>query len=91
MNQGHQLMEAEQIQALIENAIEGATAKVTVNGNSCQVSVISDSFEGLSRVKKQQLVYGCLNDDIASGALHAVTMQTFTQAEWEKAQKFQSL
>lgn len=84
-------MEAEKVKSLIEDAIKGAVATVQVNGNSCQVSVVSDSFEGLSRVKKQQLVYGCLNDEIASGAMHAVTMQTFTTAEWEKAQKFQSL
>jgi len=84
-------MDAEQLKALIENAIEGSTAMVQLDGNKCQLAVVSDIFDGLSRVKKQQLVYGCLNDEIASGALHAVTMQTYTVAEWEKAQKFQSL
>lgn len=82
-------MEADQIKALIESHIENSEALVEVEGNSVRITVISEAFEGLRAVKKQQLVYGCLNEHIADGTIHAVTMQTHTPAEWEKARKFQ--
>ena len=43
--------------------------------------IVSPLFEGLSRVKRQQLVYGLLNDKIASGEIHAVTMVTRSPLE----------
>ena len=35
----------------------------------------------LIAVKRQQLVFGALNDVIASGEIHAVHMKTYTPAE----------
>jgi len=40
----------------------------------------------LNPVKKQQLVYGALSDEIASGVIHAVNMRTYTPEQWAKAQ-----
>jgi acid stress-induced BolA-like protein IbaG/YrbA len=42
------------------------------------VVVVTSEFEGLSTVKRQQLVYSHLQEAIASGAIHAVTMKTYT-------------
>jgi acid stress-induced BolA-like protein IbaG/YrbA len=39
-------------------------------------------FDGLRAVKKQQLIYALLNDEIASGAIHAVNMKFYTPQEW---------
>ncbi len=77
-------MEANEIKALVEQGIDDSEVMVQVEGNKCHLIVISPAFEGLRAVKKQQLVYGCLNDKIQSGELHAVSMQTFTPAEWEQ-------
>ena len=82
-------MEPDQIKSLIESQIENSEALVEVDGNSVRVTVVSPAFEGLRAVKKQQLVYGCLNDHIADGTIHAITMQTHTPEEWEKAKRFQ--
>lgn len=83
-----QAMSAQDIQALIEQGIEGASALVRGDdGRHFEATVISDKFAGLSLVKKQQLVYATINPQIASGAIHAISMQTFTPAEWEKKQK----
>ncbi len=67
-----------EVQKLLETSIPNST--VTAQGEGCnfQVSVISSSFEGLSTVKRQQLVYSHLQEAIASGAIHAVTMKTLT-------------
>lgn len=69
------------IEAAILNALPGSRAQVAMAGNHAHIDVISDRFEGLSPVKKQQLVYSVLQDLIASGAVHAVHLKTLTPAE----------
>ena len=81
-------MDADSIKQLIVDGIEGAEVHVQLDGNKCHVVVVSATFDGVRAVKKQQMVYGCLNVLISSGELHAVTMQTLTPAEWEQQKKF---
>lgn len=80
-------MSPQEIQALIAAGIADATVRVEGDGGKFQATVISDRFAGLSPVKKQQLVYATINSQIASGAIHAISMQTYTVAEWDKKQK----
>jgi stress-induced morphogen len=42
------------------------------------VTVVSTAFDGLSRVKQHQLVYGALRSELASEAIHALALQTST-------------
>ncbi|PIE41504.1 MAG: hypothetical protein CSA49_03095 [Gammaproteobacteria bacterium] len=81
-------MDANDIKTRLENGIDTTEVHVQLDGNKCHVVVVADVFESVRSVKKQQMVYGCLNDLISSGALHAVTMQTLTPAEWEQKKKF---
>lgn len=80
-------MTPEEIKALVEQGIEGAEAAVAGEGDKFQIRVVSDAFAGLNRVRKQQLVYGCINHLIQDGSIHAVSLQTFTREEWDKAQR----
>jgi len=75
-------MQAEDVKALLENGLEAELIEVQGEGAKYHVTVVSTQFEGLLPVKKQQLVYGCLNAEIASGAIHAVTMSLFTPEQW---------
>jgi acid stress-induced BolA-like protein IbaG/YrbA len=43
--------------------------------------LVSEAFSGLSRVKRQQLVYSFLNEKINSGEIHAVSMKCLTPEE----------
>lgn len=45
-----------------------------------RITVVSDKFEGVGRVQRQQMVYGLLDDAFAAG-LHALAMTTKTPAE----------
>ena len=81
------MITAEDIKQRIEQGIDEAEALVRLDGNKCLVAVTSSAFEGVRSVKKQQLVYACLNDLIASGELHAVSMQTYTPSEWTSQKK----
>ncbi len=46
-----------------------------------KVVVVSEVFEGLSRVKRQQLVYKVLSEEIA-GPIHALAQHTYSPAQW---------
>ena len=80
-------MAPEDIKALLEAGIDGAEALVQGDGYKYELVVIAEVFTGLSPVKKQQLVYGCINAHIADGSIHAVDIKTFTPAEWEQARR----
>jgi acid stress-induced BolA-like protein IbaG/YrbA len=69
-------MQEQDIIDAIQSSIPDAQVEARMEGNHAHITVTSAVFEGLSPVKKQQLVYGALNQAIASGAIHAVHMKT---------------
>lgn len=71
-------MQVEEIQRAVQEAIPGAEVDVRLDGSHAHITVTSSAFAGVSPVKKQQMVYGALNDAIASGAIHAVHIKTQT-------------
>lgn len=59
----------------IEAAIEGAEVTVTAAGpGHFEIHVVSSAFDGLNRVKQQQLVYGAIADLMAgqNAPVHAI-------------------
>jgi len=62
----------------LEGAFPGAEIDVQLDGSHCKVTVVSNTFEGLRPVARQQKVYAPLNEFIRSGALHAVNIITNT-------------
>lgn len=75
-------MDANEIRELLASGLDDCEVELQMEGNKIAVRLVSDSFEGLSRVRRQQLVYGLLNDRISSGEIHAVTMKTLTRTEF---------
>jgi acid stress-induced BolA-like protein IbaG/YrbA len=75
-------MQPVEIKALLQQSIAGSEVEVSVEGSHVNVIVVSAVFEGLNPVKKQQLVYAALAEQIASGAIHAVNMKTYTPEQW---------
>lgn len=57
--------------------------KASGDGRHFDLIAVSDEFKGLSRLKRQQLIYGFLKQYITDGSLHALNMQTLTREEWE--------
>lgn len=72
----------------IENklkAIEGVSyVKVEGDGYQYRLTVVSNEFLNLSKVARQQWVYAVLKEYITSGSLHAISMKTWTEEEWER-------
>ena len=76
-------MEAEQVRSLVEAGLEGCRVDVEGGGGRYEVVAVGEVFEGLTPVRRQKLVYATLADVIASGDVHAVTIRTFTPAQWD--------
>lgn len=75
-------MQPVEIKALLQQSIAGSEVDVRVEGSHVHLVVVSPVFDGLSPVKRQQLVYAALAEQISSGVIHAVHMKTFTPEQW---------
>lgn len=75
-------MSADEVQALLTTAFPDAQIQVEGGGAKFTVQVVADVFTGKRAVQRQQLIYGVLNEHIASGAIHAVSMSLHTPEEW---------
>ena len=61
--------------ARISDAFPDADVQVALDGNRAQIDVVSPVFANMSRVKRQQAVYALIEEEIAAGTLHAVTIR----------------
>ncbi len=77
-------METKDIEALLKSELELAEVHVTSDGSHFQIIAVSDKFEQMSRVKKQQMVYAPLKDKIADGSMHAISIKTFSEKQWQR-------
>lgn len=82
-------MTPEEIKTMIVEGLDNAEVIADGDGSHFQVTVISNQFEGLRPVRRQQLIYGLLGEHITSGAVHALSIKTYTETEWQSAKKLQ--
>lgn len=68
----------EEISARITARLNAQSVRVELDGNRAVIEVVSDAFADMNRVQKQQAVYACIEDYIADGRLHAVTIKAET-------------
>lgn len=80
-------MQANEVKQAIESKLEGSNAITSGEGCDFQVTVISDEFEGLRAVQRQQRIYACLTTYITDGSIHALTIKAHTNSEWQNLQK----
>jgi len=83
-------MTNDEIKTMIERGLPQSQAYVSGDGTHFAAKVVSDAFVGLPLIKQHRLVYGALGDSFQS-VLHALSIQTFTVAEWERQKAFQTL
>ena len=74
-------MNPDDIKALIEAALPGATVSVSGEGGKYEATVVSDAFDGMNTVKRHQRVYQIVNEHIASGAIHALSIKALLPDE----------
>ena len=69
-----------ELEERIAAALPGAEVSVedlTGGGDHFRAEIVSDRFEGLSRIQQHKLVYDVFGDDIG-GAIHALSIKTST-------------
>jgi len=71
----------ESIRNAIESALGCERVDVRGDGQHFEALIVSTEFEGLSRVKRHQLVYGALGGRMRE-EIHALSMTTVTPTEW---------
>ena len=71
------------IEVVDESHLHAGHAGAKSGAGHFRAVLVSDRFEGLSRVKRQQLVYGLLTDEMGP-EIHALSMRTLTPAEWAR-------
>ena len=70
----------DELQHRIEQALPGARAAVqdlTGGGDHFRAEIVSDRFDGLSRIEQHQLVYSIFGAEIG-GPIHALSLKTST-------------
>ncbi|MDB4020840.1 BolA/IbaG family iron-sulfur metabolism protein [Litorivicinus sp.] len=70
-----------EIKLMLEMRAPQWAFEISGEGRNFTIEVVSDDFEGLTRVKRQQAVYRLMTDEISDGTLHAITITALTAAE----------
>jgi stress-induced morphogen len=71
---------SDELKTRIETALPGAVVSVddtTGGGDHFRAEVVSDRFEGLSRIEQHKLVYDVFGAEVG-GPIHALSIKTST-------------
>ena len=79
-------MTADDVKKLIEEGIPNSQAIISGEGCNLEATVISDTFEGMSMLAEQKMVFATVNHLISTGDLHALAIKAYTPEEWQAAQ-----
>jgi acid stress-induced BolA-like protein IbaG/YrbA len=84
------MVSLKQVEAMIQAQLPDAQVFVkdlTGGGDHLEAVVISAEFEGKTRVKQHQLVYSALQEAMASEAIHALALKTYTPETWKASEQ----
>ncbi len=84
-------MDSAKVQQLLEGSLNLQEVHVKGEGSHYEVIAVDACFDGMSRVKKQQLIYAPLMEYIQRNDIHAVSIKAFTPEEWARDKKLMSL
>ncbi|MCG9598427.1 BolA family iron metabolism protein IbaG [Vibrio sp. Isolate25] len=84
-------MDSAKVQQILEQALNLEEIHVKGEGSHYEVVAVDASFEGMSRVKKQQLIYAPLMEYIQRNDIHAVSIKAYSPEEWARDKKLMSL
>jgi acid stress-induced BolA-like protein IbaG/YrbA len=75
-------MTAEQLQDLITTGLPCEHCQLEGDGRHWYATIVSASFEGKRLIQRHQQVYATLGGRMATDEVHALSMKTYTPAEW---------
>ncbi|NRD75496.1 BolA family transcriptional regulator [Shewanella sp. VB17] len=77
-----------EIEQVLLDALPLDEVHVTQAGTHYKIVAVGECFDGMGRVKQQQIIYGPLMERITSGELHALTINAFTPTQWKREKVF---
>lgn len=80
-------MTPEQVKTRIQGLSPGTEVEIidlTGTQDHYQAIIISPAFEGKMMIDQHRMVMGILQAEIDSGEVHALTMKTFSPAQYKK-------
>jgi acid stress-induced BolA-like protein IbaG/YrbA len=80
-------MTAQELQAIIAAGLPCEHLHVEGDGRHWYATLVSAEFEGKRLIQRHQRVYATLGDKIKTDEVHALSMKTYTPAEWQVAPK----
>jgi acid stress-induced BolA-like protein IbaG/YrbA len=75
-------MNAEQLRSIISAGLTCTHLEVDGDGRHWSAVLVSESFTGLRLIARHQMVYATLGQKIQTDEVHALSMKTYTPAEW---------
>ncbi len=77
-------MTSDELQSIIAAGLPCEHLEVSGDGRHWAATVVSTAFEGKRPIARHQLVYATLGQRIQTDEVHALSMKTYTPAEWAK-------
>jgi acid stress-induced BolA-like protein IbaG/YrbA len=75
-------MTAEELQTLIAAGLACDHLEVEGDGRHWQAVIVSAEFAGKRLIQRHQRVYATLGERMHTDEVHALSMKTYTPAEW---------
>jgi acid stress-induced BolA-like protein IbaG/YrbA len=75
-------MTAEELQTLITAGLPCEHIALDGDGRHWYATIVSSAFEGKRLIQRHQRVYATLGTRMQTDEVHALSMKTFTPAEW---------
>jgi acid stress-induced BolA-like protein IbaG/YrbA len=75
-------MTADQLQALITAGLPCDHCALEGDGRHWYATIVSAAFEGKRLIARHQQVYATLGTRMQTDEVHALSMKTYTPAEW---------
>lgn len=77
-------MVVEEIEVMLRAGLPGAQVIIKSNDNThFEAVIITDEFNNKKSLERQKMVFAVLGQHITNGSIHALSLKTFTQQEWQ--------
>lgn len=72
-----------EVKKILQASLANAEVFVDSDDNThFEATIISDIFTNKKLIERQKMIYAVLGEHITSGAIHALSLKTFTTEEW---------
>jgi len=75
-------MTSNELKSLIRAGLPCEHIELTGDGRHWYATIVSAEFDGLRAIARHQRVYATLGSKMHTDEVHALSMKTFTPAEW---------